>query len=411
MLQQSGRFGLAAGYSLAKRALVAAEAALCLILLSGAALLLQTLWHLRNDRLGFEPEQVLAISIPFKGTKWESGHRDALVSEFLDFVRHVPGTEYAAQTECTPLEGGPGTTTFSRSDRPLPEKFDLGKTIHVCGAGADYAKAAGIRVLDGRFFSEDDFRHPDTFAVINETAARTYFPGQDAIGKQIIGSRLQPNSPVRRDWKTVIGVVSDSKNVGLNAPPAPQAFINAFLYPEARRVRVIVRSIGNRESLESAIRSKLRSMDLGLTAEFEPVSEAITKMSGGARFNAMLVGSFASMAFLMAVVGIYGVLAFAISQRTQEIGIRLALGSARGRLFRLLLREGMGPVFAGIAVGLGMVAGLTRYAKAMLYGVGATDPVTLGGVALGLALAAGIALAIPARRASHIDPMTALRHQ
>jgi putative ABC transport system permease protein len=410
-LQRSGRFGLAAGYSLAKRALIAGEAALCLILLSGAALLLQTLWHLRNDRLGFEPEHILAVSIPFKGTKFESGNRDALVSELLDFARHVPGTEYAAQTECTPLSGGPGSTEFSRSDRPLPDKFDPGKTIHVCGTGAGYAKAAGIRVLAGRFFSEDDFHHPNTLAVINETAARTYFPGEDAIGKQIIGSRQSASSPIRRDWKTVIGVVSDSKNVGLNAPPGPQAFINAFTYPEARRVRMIIRSIGKREALESALSGKLRSMDSGLTAEFEPISETIAEMSGGARFNALLVGSFAVIAFFMAVIGVYGVLAFAVAQRTQEIGIRMALGSARGAIFRLLLREGMSPVFIGIAAGVAAVLGLTRYVKAMLYGVSATDPATFAGVAIGLVLAAGIAIAIPARRASRVDPTIALRHQ
>lgn len=381
-----------------------------MILLSAAALLLQTLWHLRSDRLGFEPERVLAISIPFKGTKFESRNRDSLVTELLDFIRHVPGTEYAAQTECTPLEGGPGSTTFSRSDRPLPEKFDPAKTIRVCGAGAGYAKAAGIRVLHGRFFSEDDFHHPDTLAVINETATRAYFPGEDAIGKQILGSRQSPSSPIRGAWKTVIGVVSDSKNQGLDSPPGPQAFVNAFPYPEATRVRLIVRGIGDREALESAISLKLRSMSPGAIAEYQPLDEAIAVMSGGARFNSILVGSFALIAFLMALVGIYGVLAFAVSQRTQEIGIRMALGAVRGRIFGLLLREGIGPVLAGLACGAAAALGLARYLKAMLYGVAATDPITLAAVALSLALAALIAISIPARRASRVDPMIALRH-
>jgi putative ABC transport system permease protein len=410
MLQRSGRLGLAAGYSLARRALVAAEMALCLILLSGAALLLQTLWHLRTDRLGFQPEHVLSISIPLKGTKLETGNRDALVSELLDFARHIPGTEDAAQTECTPLSAGPQSWTFSRSDRPFPEAFHVGDSIDVCGTGADYSRAAGLRILRGRFFSEDDFHHPNSLAVINETAARRFFPGENAIGKEIMGVRLAANSTVRQ-WRTVVGIISDSKNVGLDSPAAPQVFINGITYPQSTQLQFLVRSIGDQHALESAISGKLHLMDAGLTAEFQPLAGAIAEMSGGARFNAILVGSFAIIAFLMALIGVYGVLAYAVSQRTQEIGIRMALGGARGRIFRLLLREGMAPVFIGIVAGTAVVLGLTRYLKAMLYGVSATDPITFVAVALGLSVAAGIAIAIPARRASRVDPMIALRHQ
>jgi putative ABC transport system permease protein len=146
-------------------------------------------------------------------------------------------------------------------------------------------------------------------------------------------------------------------------------------------------------------------------AEFEPASEAITEMSGGAKFNAILVGSFALVAFLMAVIGVYGVLAFAVSQRTQEIGVRLALGGGRSRIFRLVLWEGIGPVFIGIAAGMAVVLGLGRYFKAVLYGVSATDPVTFVIVAIALTLTAVIAISIPAGRASRVNPMIALRYR
>ena len=411
VLQRAGRSGVAAGHTLAKRALIAGEVALCLVLLSGAALLMQTLWHLRNDRLGFEPEHVLTITIPLKGTKLATGNRKALLRELLDFTRRIPGVEAAAQSECSPLSGGPLGVTFSRSDRPFPEAFHLGDSIGLCGTGSDYARAAGIRVVSGRFFTELDFDHPDTLAVINETAARTFFPGEDAIGKQIMGRRQSPDSPVRQGWKTVVGIVSDSKNRGLDSPAAPQAFINGITYPQGAQAQLIVRSVGDQRALEAAISGKLRSMDAGLIAEFRPLDKTITEMSAGARFNAILVGSFAVVAFLMALAGVYGVLAFAVSQRTQEIGIRMALGGARGRIFRLVLREGIGPVFVGIALGLAAVLGLTRYMKTVLYGVNATDPITFTTVALGLAVAAGVAIAIPARRASRVDPMMALRHQ
>jgi putative ABC transport system permease protein len=372
--------------------LVAGEIALCLILLSGAALLIQTLWHLRNDRLGFEPEHVLSISIPLKGTKLEAGNRDALVRELLDFAHHIPGVEYASQSECTPLSGGLQTGTFSRSDRPLPEAFHVGDSIHICGTGSEYAHAAGIRIVRGRFFSEKDFDHPNTMAVINETAARRFFSGENPIGKQILGA----GGP----WKTVIGIVSDSKNLGLDAPAAAQVFLNGVTYPQATKLQLITRSVGDRHALASAFANKLRSIDSGLLAEFEPVSKTIAEMSGGARFNAILVGSFAVIAFVMAVIGVYGMLAFAVSQRMHEIGIRIALGGTRERVFRLVLRQGIGPVLIGIAAGSVIVFTVARYVKAMLYGVSATDPLTEVLAVVALTMAAVLAISIPARRAS-----------
>lgn len=409
-LQRASRPGLALGYALGKRALVACEAALCLVLLFGASLLLQTLWHLRNDHLGFEPEHVLAVSIPFKGTRLESSNRDALVGDLLTFLRRIPGVQYAAYSECTPLTGGPSTATFSRSDRPRSRDFAPGNTVHVCGAGEDYASAAGLRILSGRFFVEQDGAHADTLAVLNETAARRFFPAEDPLGKQVLGVRMTPQGPLQH-WKTVVGVVSDSKNAGLESPAEPQAFVNAIGDPYATEVRLLVRGLADPHAVEAAFSAKLRSLDSGLAADYQPVSETIADMSAGARFNAFIVGSFAGTAFLMAVIGVYGVLAFTVGQRTQEIGIRLALGGERNQIFQLVLREGMWPVFIGIAAGLTAVDLFSRYLKSLLYGVSATDPLTLCLVALSLILAAAAAISIPARRAARVNPVIALRYQ
>ncbi|MGA2116350.1 MAG: FtsX-like permease family protein [Bryobacteraceae bacterium] len=187
VLQQAGRTSASGGHRLARRVLVAIEMALSVVLVSGAALLFETLWHMQNDHLGFLPEHVLAVSIPVRGKSLDDSARAALASEVLTNLRRMPGTEAAALTQCTPLVAGISLVTFSCSDRPLPEPFHHGDNISVCGAGPDYPKAAGTRLLEGRFFTEPDFAHPGSVAVINEAASHAYFPGESAIGKQILG--------------------------------------------------------------------------------------------------------------------------------------------------------------------------------------------------------------------------------
>ena len=402
-LQESGRATAEVGGQLAKRILVVAEIALSLILLSGAALLIETLWHLRNDRLGFQPERISTIVIPLKGTKLENRNRDELVADLLGFVRRVPGTEGAAQAECTPLSGGASWGTFSRSDRPLPEAFHRGNNIHLCGTSAGYAKASGVRVVRGRFFTDNDTLYPNTLAVINEAAARAYFPGEDPIGKQIMGV-----TDGKR--KTVIGIVSDTKNSGLDSPVEPQAFLNGLVDPASKQLQLIVRSVADRHALESALTTEAHRLDPSLALTFKSLDETIGDMTAGPRFNGMLIAGFAFVAVLMAIIGVYGLLTFTVAQRTHEIGIRIALGAERVQILGLVLREGTALVFVGIAVGLAGSFALTRYLKSILYGVAATDPVTFLAVGIGLIAAALVAILLPARKAASVDPMIALRH-
>jgi ABC-type antimicrobial peptide transport system permease subunit len=290
---------------------------------------------------------------------------------------------------------------FSRTDRPLPA-FHRGDDIHLCGTGPGYLGASGLRLVHGQFFTEADKSHPGTLAVINEAAARAYFPGEDPVGKRILGGR-------QAAWKTVIGVISNSKNVGLDALPAPQAYVNDVTWPNATELQLIVRSIADQHMLEGALTGKLRSFDPGAIAKFQTLDQTIGDMTTGPRFNGILVASFAVIAFLMAVIGVYGVLAFAVAQRTQEIGIRMALGAEPRRMLCLILREGMLLLFAGACAASVGIIGLTRYLKSMLYGVSPTDPITFLSVALTLTIAAAIAMALPARRAASVDPVIALR--
>ena len=188
-LERAGRVAASAYYQLSKRALIVAEVALSLVLLSSAALLLQSLWHLRNDHLGFQPAHSLTMTIPIKGTKVEGNNRPAFVADLLRFARTAPGTIEAAQSECTPLTVGTSMVTFSRADRPLPEAFSRGNSLRVCGVGAGYDRASGQHLILGRFFKDSDFDHPQTLCVINQAAAHANFPGEDPLGKRILGGR------------------------------------------------------------------------------------------------------------------------------------------------------------------------------------------------------------------------------
>jgi putative ABC transport system permease protein len=400
VLQQAGRGGAAGGHRVMRRALVAMEVALSMVLLSGAALLFETLWHLRNDHLGFRAEQSLTVRVRPAGP--QGSVTDALTEDVLTDVRRIPGTLAAAVTQCTPLARGYFWITFSRSDRPLPEPFHRGDSIGVCGTGPEYLKAAGARLMAGRFFTDDD--PPGTLAVINEAAARAYLPGETAIGKQILGGRAGT-------WKTVVGVVADTKNQGLDQPASPEAFVNDTRTANATSVLLMVRSIAHEGAFARALHDELRAGYPGSFAQIETLDEEIGQATASPRFNTVLLATFAGVAFLMAIVGVYGVLAFSVAQRSQEIGIRMALGATPGAVLALVMKEGAALMAAGALAGVGAALILTRYLATLLYGVASTDPVTYAGVVLGLALAASAASFLPARRAALSDPVAVLRHE
>ena len=404
-LQQAGRGSVAGGHRALRRALVAGEIALSIVLVSGAALLLQTLRHLQNDHLGFRPEHVTTMSIPLRGSKLPTPSRTAFAKDLLSFIRRIPGTEAAAVAQCTPLTGGPRLLTFSRSDQPLPEPWHRGDGIVACGAGPDYFRAAGVRLVRGRFFTEGDFEHPATLALINEAAARAFFPGEDALGRQI-------ERDVQGRWKTVIGIVSDAKNQGnLSLPAIPQMFVNDLEWDTAFQLGFIVRSIADEDALVSAIRSEVKSLDPSLFVKFQTMDQAIAELSAAPRFNTVLLSGFAVLAFVIAMFGVYAVISFAVVRRTPEIGIRMALGADPRRVIALVLRECALLVTVGTVLGVAGALALTRYLKSLLYDVSATDPETYALVLVGLTIAAALATLLPARRAALIDPMQAIRHE
>ena len=367
VLQHAGRLGISGGYRGARRTLVAGEVALPVVLLCGAVLLLETLWRLQHDRLGFAREHVVSVSVPLQRTKVEKANRKELIEELLAQIRRIPGiTAAASWSECTPLTGGSMTATFSRSDRPLPKPWDRGDTVAGCAVGPEYFQVSGTALVRGRAFAGTDYDHPQTLAIVNEALARRFFPGEDPIGHQIDGRS-------NGGWKIVVGVVADSKNQGLSQPAAPQMFLNDVALYEGPNLAFVVRYVGGEPLLVYAVRAKLRELDPGLLAKFETLDEAIGRMSAGSRFNGVLVGSLAAMAFLMAIVGVYGLLAFAVAQRTQEIGIRMELGAGPRNVQGLVLKEGVALVAIGTVVGLVISLVASRYLKTLLYDISATD--------------------------------------
>jgi len=404
VLQRAAR-GATGGHQFLRRALVAVEVALSVILLSGAALLLETLWHLQYDHLGFQPEHVLTVSVPLLVGPVSGGSaREALVADLLTYLRRIPGTEAASLTQCTPLFAGVASITFSRSDRPLPEPFHRGDNIGMCGTDSEYLKATGTRLVEGRYFNDGDRVHPNTVAVINQAAARTYFPGEDPLGKQIMGGRAS-------QWKTVVGVIADAKNQGLNHPAIPEAWVNDTGEFGAADLLFLVRTLANEGAVARALREEMRANHAGIFTKVQSLDAAMAEQTASPRFNTVLLSTFAALAFLMAVVGVYGVLAFSVTQRSAEIGIRMALGATPESVRALVMKEGAATLAAGAIAGVAGALLLTRYLTSFLYGVTATDPATYIAVVAGLAAAASAASFLPARRASRLDPAVALRHE
>jgi putative ABC transport system permease protein len=376
--------------------------ALSVVLLWGAALLLETLWRMQHDHLGFAPEHAMSVSIPLGNATVGTARRKALTEEMLAALRRIPGVINASWSECTPLTGGSEGVTFSRSDRPQPKPWDRTGTVAGCAVGPEYFQASGMRLVRGRAFVEADYDHPQTLAIVNETLARQYFPGEDPIGHRFNGWQDGV-------WKTIIGVAADSKNQGLNQPPAPEMFLNdVVLYPGSD-MAFVVRYAGDEALFASAVRASLQEIGPGLLAKFESLDQAIGRMSAGSRFNGVLVGSFAAIAFLMAVVGVYGVLAFSVAQRAPEIGIRVALGASPISVQGLVLKEGAALVAIGTVLGLAMSFVAGRYLATLLYDISAMDIRTYAAVVLAIGIVAMAAAWVPARRAASLDPTVTLR--
>jgi putative ABC transport system permease protein len=406
--QSGGRTGTGAGHRRLRGALAVTEIALALVLLVGAGLLIQTFLRLRALDIGVNPENVLTLRTSLPRSKYsELPKREAFYEQVLERVRALPGVVGAGYTSAVPLTWKGGTNGFTVEGA----ESQPGQDANTRQVSAGYMETMGINLRQGRFFDNHDDAQSQPVTIINETMARQYWPGESALGKRFKVGSLEDPVP----WITIVGIVADIKEMGLEAPPKAAMF---FPYRQLPRILwnmprdLTVRTTGDPLSLVAAVREAVWSVDPA-----QPVSNVRTMediLSGEVtqrRITMTLLVAFASLALLLASLGIYGVLSYAVAQRTQEIGIRMALGANRFEVLRLVMGDGLRLAGTGVAIGLGVSLALTQLMTRLLFGVSASDPRTLAGVTLLLLTVALLACYIPARRAARVDPMVALRNE
>ena len=413
----SSRSGSGLRQNKARGLLVVVELALAVVLLIGAGLLIRTFTALRSVAPGFEAHNVLTMETALTGTRYEKTAGITLMAnQVLDELRAIPGVDAAAASSYLPLDSGLGLG-FIIEGRPLGKEPEHG------GAAWNYVTARffdcfKIPLVRGRVFTDRDDAAATPVVVINQAMAKRYWKDQDPIGQRIIiGSGMGPNftQPPRQ----IIGVVGDARDAGLNSDPQPATFVplaqvsdsymalnNSFM-----PLRWLVRGKAAPFALLEQIRAVFQQSAGLPVSHVRSMDQIVLESTARDQFNTILLGVFAFFAILLASIGLYGLMAYSVEQRTLEFGIRLALGADFGRLRSMVVRQAMTLALAGIAIGLGAAYGLTRLMASLLYQVKPTDPVIFVSVAVLLGVVALLACYLPARRATLVDPLVALRYQ
>jgi putative ABC transport system permease protein len=394
---------------LMRGALVVAEISLSLVLLVSAGLLLESLSKLLNVNPGFRTENIATCSINLPRAKYPEDRRQAeFYRRALQQARAIPGVESAGLVTALPFSGSRGHSPFSIDGRTAPQSNGPSADRHQVAPG--YFAAMGIPLLAGRDFTDaDDMEHPGA-AIINETAAKRFWPNENPIGKRItIGMPQEVKLYGKAVSREIIGVVGNVKHEQLKDDFQPEMYIPAWQLPTLN-MTLIVRGKAPAESLISGIRRAVQSVDSEQPIRRAQLMEtAIASTVAPQRMVAVLLSIFAGLALALALIGIYGVMSYMVAQRTQEIGVRMALGAQSRDVLKLILRQGMTLALIGVGLGLPVSVALTRLMKGLLYGVSPNDPLTFAGIALLLTCVATLAALIPARRATKVDPMVALR--
>jgi putative ABC transport system permease protein len=416
-LKEGGRTSaLAKGRRRLRSALVVTEVALSLVLLAGAGLLIRSLWRLQQVESGFKVEHLLTMELfPPASTYPDDLRVAAFYENLLQRVRSLPGVTGAAAASGVPIGSRNAATVMQIEGGP--SDFDIKRIAEFRVVSPGYFRTMGIRLVRGRLLEDSDQELSRPVAVINETMARAYWPNGDALGQRFRLLDKDDPKDARTVFLTVVGIVADVKNNVLTQGVGKEAYVTmrqrtvaVAAIGFARRMTLAVRTSVEPMNLIAAIRQELSLLDRNVPiTEVRTMEQILAGVAAPPRFNTILLGIFAAVALALAGVGIYGVLSYSVTQRTREIGIRIALGARRGDVVRLVVGQGMLLTLLGVAIGLAASFALTRLMAGLLYEVSATDPGTFALVALLLTGVALVACYIPARRAAKVDPMVALR--
>lgn len=387
-------------------ALVIAEVVLALLLLASAGLLLQSFLRLQQVRPGFEAKNVMTARVALPQASYPKPEQASqFYQRLLERVSSLPGVTSAGGAWWIPLSGSEIVFSFNVEERPLPKGEQPSAQVNV--VTDQFFHALHVPILRGRDFSPRDDRSSPFVVIISESLARKFFPGEDPIGKKITpNGSVGPGEPPVRE---VVGVVPDIHLINLGTAPKPQIYIPHQQFG-IQTLSLMIRTSNNPESVTSGLRDAVAEIDKDVPI-YRPraLADYVSGSMAQPRLNAMLVGSFALIALLLAAAGIFGVMSYSVTQRTQEIGIRLALGAQRSDVLRLVIGQGMRLVFFGIAAGCIAVFVFGRLLRSLLFGVAATDIATLLGTVLLLGAVALLACCLPGMRASRVDPVIALR--
>ena len=406
-LKEGGRGSTEGGSGRLRSALIVTEIAVSMVLLVGAGLLGQSFMRLLDVSPGFNPQGVLTTDVVFINKKYAEDERKvATLDEILRSASALPGVQAVGTVDPLPLGGNfvaysfniEGRAPFNPSEAPSADR----RTIT-----PDYFRAMAIPLVRGRAFNARDAKDAPPVVVINETFARRFFAGEDPVGKRLLFDD-EPDAPARE----VVGVVGDVRHAGLDVEAGPEFYLPYAQAPAVRATLVVRTTAADPASVITPLRDMIRRIDKDIPVyNVKTMGQLLSESVARRRFNMMLLGTFALVALFLAAIGIYGVMSYSVTQRTHEIGIRIALGAQARDVLKMVVRQGMTLVLVGVLIGVVTAFSLTRIMRSLLFGVSPTDVMTFAAVSIVLAGIALLACLIPARRATRVDPMVALRYE
>src|SRR5215475_7493853 len=389
----------------ARSALAISQIALSVILLAGALLLIRSFQRLQQIDLGMKPDHALTFAVTIPRARQDDAAAKRTLEAIEDRLAATPGVEVAGAISYLPIASVEPPLAFNIDGRPQPPPGERFWQMSYLTSTPQAFPALGIPLKRGRLLAKSDVAGRPSVAVINETAARFFWPDEDPIGRTI---RYEPNNPIQ-----IVGIIGDVRSQGAGRPALPAVYVplaQSWTLTEGRFSTFVIRTRGNPVDIAASARAAVASIDAGLPlADLRPLSEVVSAAIGQPRFTTLVMSFFAIIAFFLSALGLYGILAYSVEQRVREIGVRVALGAVKREIFRLIIGAGMRLALTGVAIGVPSALALTRLMGGMLSGVTSADPVTYIAVVGMLMISALLASYLPARRATCVDPIVALR--